>query len=359
MSETVVEHQLPEVGKISPEIFEHVIRPHLGKKRDDVLVGPQHGVDVGIVDIGGDQVMALTTDPFFIVPEYGWERAAWFAVHILASDASTSGLQPTHLTIDLNLPRSITRDQLQTMWIAVDDACREIGMAVVTGHTARYDGCNYPMVGGATVISIGQKDKYITPAMAKAGDFVIVTKGAAIEATGLFGVTFPDRIASALGATTAKAAEDLFYQMSVVKDALTAVQVGVRDAGVSGMHDATECGVWGGLYEIADASGMGMIVDQSAIVVRPEVRAVCDLFGMDPYSAISEGTLLLTCRSHRAHAVIDRLTDAGIDATQVGEVTPADQGIQVVQNGRERPLAHPRVDPFWNAFGQALAEVRP
>jgi hydrogenase maturation factor len=357
MTETIVEHQLPEVGKISPEIFEHVIKPHLGRRRDDVLVGPQHGVDVGIVDLGGGRVMALSTDPFFIVPEYGWERAAWFAVHILASDASTSGLRPTHFTVDLNLPRSITREQLEALWVATDAACREIGMAIVTGHTARYDGCNYPMVGGATVISIGEKDRYVTPAMAAPGDVVIVTKGAAIEATGLFGVTFPDRILAALGPEIARAAEDLFYQMSVVNDALTAVEVGVRDDGVTAMHDATECGVWGGLYEIAEASGVGMLVDQGAVVVRPEVRAVCELFGMDPYSSISEGTLILTCRPHRREAVLDRLRGAGIDATEVGEVTPAEKGIRVVADGRERPLAHPRVDPFWNAFGQALAEA--
>ena len=163
MVQDVVEHQLPEVGKISPEIFEHVIKPHLGKKRSTVLVGPQHGVDVGIVDLGHGQVMALTTDPFFIVPDYGWERAAWFAVHILASDASTSGLAPSYFAVDLNLPRSITRDQLEAMWIATSTTCEQIGMAIVTGHTARYDGTGYPMVGGATVIAVGEKEKYVTP----------------------------------------------------------------------------------------------------------------------------------------------------------------------------------------------------
>ena len=359
MVQEVVEHQLPEVGKISPEIFEHVIKPHLGKKRSTVLVGPQHGVDVGIVDLGHGQVMALTTDPFFIVPEYGWERAAWFAVHILASDASTSGLAPTYFTVDLNLPRSITRDQLEAMWVATSAACEEIGMAIVTGHTARYDGTGYPMIGGATVIAVGEKEKYVTPAMARVGDAVIVTKGAAIEATGLFGVTFPDRIAASLGGEIAQAAQDLFFQMSVVQDALTAVQVGVRDEGVTAMHDATECGVWGGLYEIADASGVGMLVDQSAIVVRPEVQAVCDLFHMDPYASISEGTLLITCRPGKAQAVVDRLADTGVEATRVGEVVPREQGVHVVQDGREHELRHPRIDPFWTAFATALQEVTP
>jgi hydrogenase expression/formation protein HypE len=349
--------QLPEVGKISPDIFERVIKPRLGKHRREVLVGPQHGVDVGIVDIGSGQVMALTTDPFFIVPDYGWERAAWFAVHILASDASTSGLRPTYFTVDLNLPRSIKRDELEVMWQSVHQTCLDIGMAIVAGHTARYDGCDYPMVGGATVISIGSKDQFVTPAMARVGDAVIVTKGAAIEATGLFGVTFPERIKAELGPDTATAAENLFYQMSVVKDALTAVEVGVRDKGVTAMHDATECGVWGGLYEIAEASGVGMLIDQNAVVVRSEVRAVCDHFGMDPYTSISEGTLVLTCRPAKTPAVLDRLSSVGVDATEVGEVMPLDHGVQVVTHGRKRELAHPRVDPFWNAFGQALIET--
>lgn len=357
MQENKHEHELPEVGKISPEIFERVIKPALGRTRPEVLVGPRHGVDVGIVDLGDGRVMALTTDPFFIVPAYGWERAAWFAVNILASDASTSGLRPSYMTIDLNLPRAITREELSTMWQAVHEACDEIGMAIVTGHTARYDGCDYPMVGGATVVCLGDRDKYLTPAMAQVGDDVLVTKGAAIEATGLFGVTFPERIAAAYGAEIARAAENLFYQMSVVTDALTAVEVGVHGNGVTAMHDATECGVWGGLYEIAEASGVGMVIEQSAVVVRPEVRAVCDLFGMDPYAAISEGTLLLTCRPHATPAVIGHLAGSGIQATQVGTITPASEGIRLAEAGRERPLEHPRVDPFWTAFARALGDA--
>ena len=107
---------LPEIGKISPEIFDELIYPQLGKKTNSVLVGPQHGVDIGVVDLGHGKVMATTTDPVFIVPEYGFDKAAWFAIHILVSDVVTSGLKPTYLCIDLNLPLSITKEQLALMW---------------------------------------------------------------------------------------------------------------------------------------------------------------------------------------------------------------------------------------------------
>lgn len=348
-------HELPDMGKISPEVFDELIYPRLGRARRSVLVGPRHGVDIGVVDLGGGRVMAMTTDPVFIVPEYGFERAAWFAIHILCSDAVTSALAPTYLSIDLNLPLEMTRDQLETVWTTIDSECKRMGLAVVCGHTARYEGCHYPMVGGATVISVGEKDRYVTPQMARAGDVVIVTKGAAIEASGIFALAFKDRIRKAFGEDFGLRAERLFYQMSVVDDALAAASVGTRGNGVTAMHDATECGVWGGLYEIARASRVGMRIEKDQIIVLDEVEKICSLFGMDPYSSISEGTLLVTCRPDKAALVLKKLERKGIAASAVGEVVPESRGVLLVEGGKERRLEHPRVDPFWPAFARALA----
>lgn len=340
-------------GKISAELFESVIAPRLGRRRPEVVVGPRSGVDVGVVDLGDGRVMVATTDPVFVVPPYGWERSAWFAVNILASDAATSAVPPRYLTIDLNLPLSIRRENIEVLWDTIHRECDRIGMAVVTGHTGRYEGCGYPMIGGATVIGIGSADEYVVPTMARVGDRVIVTKGPAIEATGLFAVTFPDRIAAAYGESFARKAEEVFWRMSVVDDATTAASAGVRDDGVTAMHDATECGVYGALVEIADASGVGMRVEKDAILLPDVVAKVCDLFGIDPYPSISEGTLVLTCRPHRVREVLARLEDRGIPATVVGEVVPRKEGVRLEADGGTRVLEHPRVDPFWAAFGDA------
>ena len=153
--------EMPTIGKISPEIFNEVIYPRLGAGSDKVVVGPQHGVDVGIIEVG-NMAVSLTTDPVFIVPEYGWERAAWFATHILVSDSITSGLPPRFLTIDLNLPMEITKEQLTIMWDTIHRECVRMGVNIITGHTARYENCHYPMVGGATVIGIGGLNDYVT-----------------------------------------------------------------------------------------------------------------------------------------------------------------------------------------------------
>jgi hydrogenase maturation factor len=344
-------------GKATAELFEQVILRRLGAKDDDVLVGPYHGVDVGVVRVADGVAMALTADPVFIVPAYGWERAAWFAVHILASDAATSGLPLRWMAVDLNLPPEISDDDLTAMWSAYSKACDDLGIAVVTGHTARYDGCNWPMVGGAVCLATGPEDRYVTPTMAKPGDAIVVTKGAAIEATALFAATFPDRLREALGEDTVRAADALFDQMTVVPEATIARHFGLRDRGVTSMHDATEGGVLGGLYEVARASNVGMRIDLDAIPVRDEVRAVCDHTGMDPYISISEGTLLATVVPHRANEFVEALADEDIESAIIGEVTDESAGRVVVTQDGERELRHPGLDPFWEAFGHWATEA--
>ena len=86
------------------------------------------------------------------------------------------------------------------------------------------------------------------------------------------------------------------------------------------------------------------------------MRKVCDLFGIDPYSSISEGSLLFTCRPHKAQEAVRRLADKGIPASMVGEVVDAREGMRYSENGRSHELVHPKVDPFWSAFGKAASQ---
>jgi len=344
-------------GKASAELFEHVILRRLGASDPSILVGPQHGVDVGVVEVADGVAMALSADPVFVVPAYGWERAAWFAVHILASDAATSGLPLRYMSVDLNLPPEITDDELTALWDAFSRTCDDLGIAVITGHTARYDGCAWPMVGGATCMALGPSDAFVTPTMARPGDRVVVTKGAAIEATALFAATFPDRLAEGVGHEVVKHADALFEEMTVVPEARVAAAFGLRDRGVTSMHDATEGGVLGGLLEVAVASEVGMRIELDRIPVRPEVRAVCDHVGMDPYASISEGTLIATAVPDRADAFVDALASAGIEAAVVGEITEPSNGRLLLSAGAETPLEHPGLDPFWGAFGRWASEA--
>jgi hydrogenase maturation factor len=341
------------IGKITDEVFRAVIKPRLGAKRPEVVIGPELGVDVGIVELG-DYALAMTSDPVFVVPAYGFERSAWFAIHILASDAVTSGLAPAYLTIDLNLPPELSDSDFALLWDVIHRECEKMGVAIVTGHTGRYENCDFPMIGGATFMALGPRDSYCSPKFCKPGDQIIITKGPAVEATGIFAAMFPDRIEKKFGTAFRKEAENVFFKMSIVDDARIAASVGTRERGVSAMHDATEYGIRGGLHEFARAAGLGLIVHKDEIVITPTVQQVCEMFQIDPFNSISEGTLIAAVRPHAAREVLRRLQDAGISSSICGAMTDKAEGIQMVADGKKYPFEHPGVDPFWDAFYQAL-----
>ena len=339
------------MGKVSRRFFETVIARHLGAKRKDVAVGPANGVDVGVVRLPGGRAMISTTDPIYIVPAYGWERSAWFAFHILASDLTTSGVAPQYVTMDWNLPMDIEDDQIETMLRVIDRECKKYGASIVTGHTGRYEGCAYPMVGGATFLAVAPKDGWVTADMARPGNRILVTKTAALEATAILANTFPAIVDRHLTSELAQRGKDLFDSMSTVDDALTAAKVGLRGDGVWAMHDATEGGVRNAVWEMAQASGLGVDVDLSAVPVDPAVAATCEAFRMDPLDAISEGTLLVAVNPESSNEVIARLKRKGILAADVGAFTKRGGPCR----DRGRALIPADRDPFWIAFSRALA----
>ncbi|MFD1587693.1 AIR synthase family protein [Halorientalis brevis] len=331
---------MSELGKVDREFFDEYIYPHLGADRDDVTLGPQHGVDFGAIEVA-DRAVVMATDPVFVMPSLGFERAAWFAFHILMSDVAVSGLPPTHLSVDFNLPPEITDAEFETVWETFDEEARDLGVSIVTGHTARYAGCNYPMVGGATPIAVGDPDELVRPDGARVGDRVVVTKGPAIEATGLLSIQYESLLEGELDPETIQNAKDRFYDMSPVKDALTAAAAGP----VTAMHDATECGIYGGLFEMGRAAGVRIDIETDRVPVQPGVIEACEFFGIDPWISISEGTLLLTVDPDGVDDVLGALADEGIPAADVGEVR---DGSGLVVDGENTD--HPGADPFWAAM---------
>ena len=338
---------MTDLGKVDREFFDRYIYPHLGSDRADIHLGPQHGVDFGVVSMD-ETAVAMSTDPVFIMPSLGWERAAWFAFHILLSDVAVSGIPPTHLSIDWNLPPEIEDAEFETVWRTFDEEATRFDVGVVTGHTGRYTGCNYPMVGGATAIAVGDMDQLVRPDGAQVGDRVLVTKGPAIEATGLLSIQFEALMAAERPATEVEDAMARFDDMSPVVDALTAAAAGP----VTAMHDATEGGVHGGLFEIARAADVGLSIERDRIPIMPGVEAAAEFFDFDPWAAISEGTLLMTVDPSGVDDVLDALEDEDIPAAEIGEVVEG-SGVTV----DETPIEHPETDPFWSTFDEFMGKL--
>jgi len=346
------------IGKVSRKVFEKVILPNLGKRDPSIIVGPRFGVDFSVIELE-DKVLIAEVDPIFIVPEYGWERSAWFAVHILASDVAVSGVPPRYLFIDLNLPIGMSDEEFEKLWALIHQECEKLGIAITSGHTGRYGGVDYPMIGGATMIGITDKDKYVTPEMANPGDLVIMTKGPAIETAGILSSMFPEVLEEAYGSEFAEKAKEIFWLQTVVPDALTLAEIGLR-TGVTAMHDATEYGVWGALYDVAEASGVGMRIYEDKLFIRDDVSKVLNAFTKftgieaDPYASISEGTLIATVKRHKVEQALRLLMENGIKASVIGEVTKNEELLLIKKNGEEVPVQQPRQDPFWLLFFKVL-----
>jgi hydrogenase maturation factor len=345
------------LGKISPEQFETILAPRLGAPRAEVVVGPRAGQDSAIVRLGGGRVMAVTTDPLSVVPALGFEASARLSCHLIASDLWTTAIAPAWGSITFNLPPQMSDADLGAYWRAMSDEWAKLGVAVVTGHTGRYPGCDYSIIGAGTLMGVGDESGYLTPAMAAPGDRVIVTKGCAIEATAVAAWLFPRRLGARLGEAGLARARALLDQVSVVADCRACARVGVRARGVTALHDATEGGVLGGLLELARACGHELAVERAQIPLSPEARAACAEFGSDPYWTLSQGTLIATSRPARTVAVLAALADAGIAAAEVGEVVPGNGALRLAEaDGAVRAITVPEPDPYWPAYARAVAE---
>lgn len=329
---------MSDLGKIDGETFDSVIYPNLGARRDDVAVGPRHGVDFGVLDIG-EQAVVVATDPISVLPELGWARAGRLALEIVLTDVAVSGVAPTHLAVNLTLPPSWSDEDLEAMWTGLSSHADRLGVSIVSGHTARYPGIDSSWVGGATVLGVGTHDDIVRPDGARPGDDIVVTTGPAAEITGLLATLYPEQLG--LPPETVATAQERVEDISAVADARAAFDAG----GVTAMHDATEGGVAGGLVEMAGGAGVRFDIDADAMPLAPGVAAVCEAVDVDPWTVTSAGTLLMTVRSGGAAAVAEAIRTSGTPAAVVGTVTDGD-GVFVDGNR----LSAPDSDPSWAVF---------
>lgn len=337
---------MPQTGKISREFFRSQIAPKLGADRSDVRIGPKHGVDFGVIDVDGT-ALAVATDPVSILPDLGFERAGRFAVRIVLADVAVSGLDPSHLAIGFTLPPELSDDEFATVWGAIHDECADLGVDIVTGHTARYAGCSFPWVGAATALAVGDHDALIRPDGARPGDDLVVTTGPAVEAASLFASLFPERIDCDPGVVDRVAAR--LDDLDGVRDALAAADTG----GVTAIHDVTEGGLLGALHEMAGGAGVRFDVDADRVPTDSDVLTLCETLGMEPWTATSSGSLLIAVDPASTESVLRALRDRDTSASVIGRV---ESGSGVVRDGKS--TEPPAGDSSWPVYETLLDAER-
>jgi len=345
-----------KIGKIDHKTFSRFLVSRLGRLDESVIVPPMTGVDATVIDIGKGQVLVAAEDPIFSIPGQSLEMFGWYTVHIGASDVAVMGVKPQYMTYTLLMPPETSDKDFETIVDSIHQTALDLDIAIVGGHTGYYPGFASPTIGGITVFAVTGKNKFVTPAGIKPGDDIILTKGPAIETAGLLAVLREKELIGKFPQGMIEKAKGLCKKMTVVEDALTAFKAG----GVTAMHDATEGGVGGGLFEMAYASGVGVEADENMFLFPEEVRIVCEAFKIDPLFSIAEGSLLLSADVSRSSGILLALKDKGIPASIIGKaVKDTDKKMIRRRDGTILELEIPEQDPFWPAFFQGVEKLDP
>jgi hydrogenase expression/formation protein HypE len=321
-------------GKLPHAFLRKMIR-YSGSPDKRVLLGPKIGEDAAAIDFG-DFCVILKTDPI----TYAIEDIGWYAVHINANDVATMGARPKWFQTVLLLPQKMSPAGIEKIFKQVDAACRQLGVAVTGGHTEITPWLDRPVIVG-DMHGVCNKDELVFTSGAKVGDRIVLTKGAGIEGTAVIAREMKRALLKKFSKSFVNRAERYLYKpgISVVPEAMVGSTVGATC-----MHDPTEGGVATGLYEIAAASGKGIVVEREQVHIREETRRICDFFDLDPMGLLSSGALLLTFPPKKAEQFVDVVATEDVEACIIGRITRKSEGLKIVEDGKSRTLRYSQRD---------------
>ncbi len=247
------------------------------------------------------------------------------------------------------LPQDVSSAQLKQITSQIDEAAKELGIAVIGGHSEFTPSIRRPIL-VATAIGEAEKGRFVGSSGAKVGDPIVVTKGAAIEGTAILSTELAELLEMRVDKAVVRRAQKFFRMISVVEDALTATEVG----GVHAMHDATEGGIAGGLQEIAWASNVGVVAHEERIPIYEETRAVCNALDVDPLKTISSGALIISAHPEKAEEIVAALKKKGIQASVIGKTVNKRKGLYILRrDGTKLDLSKAVKEELWSALGEA------
>lgn len=334
------------IGKVNDDFFTKAILAKTGCGSEKVVIGPAMGVDSAILKVPGG-FMAVAEDPIFPSVRMSPKDFAYVTVHIGASDVAVMGIKPEFMTYSLLLPPDTKEDYIASLVREISAEAKRQGISIVGGHTGYYGAVTCPTIGGITVWGYGKK--YVSPKGARTGDNLVITKGIAIEAAALLGFELGEALKGKLESGDIRRAAKRMKEISVVKDA----EIASGFQGVHAMHDATEGGTKRGVWEVAEASGKGVLLDMDSYKVPKDIESICRIFGLDPWEIISEGTLVIAVSPKDTKTLQKALAAKGIQSAVIGKFMDRKYGRKTLRNGKTEDFLPPAKDFFWDVFFNA------
>lgn len=326
-----------EIGKLPNDILEKIVFDNIKNKREEVLVGSGIGEDNAIVDFG-EEVCVMSTDPI----TGATKDVGRLAIHISCNDVASSGAEPIGALLTILAPAGTSQEDIGRIMKEANEAARELNIEIMGGHTEITDAGNRVVI-STTVIGKQKKKDMLDPSQVQPGDKVLITKYAAIEGTAILAKEREDFLKENISREELIEAQRLGELVSVVKEGIL-----LGEIGVDYMHDITEGGILGAVWEGAMAVGKGIKIYQEQIPIKDISLKIADLLEINPYKLISSGSMLVIAKADKVKEIEEKLEKENIKISVIGEVI--EEGIFIERAGRIEKILSPEADELYRAL---------
>ena len=309
----------------------------IGHRRKEVLCGPAVGADCAALAAAEDEVLLLSSDPITGAVQ-GIGR---HSIHITANDLAAAGAEPVAVMLTLLLPPETTEEEIHGMMQDAETACAQLGMEILGGHTEITPVVTQPVI-SVTGIGKCRKSDLMKPENVLPGMDLVVSKWIGLEATSILAQERTAVLQGRIPDEMIAEAASFSAFLSVVPEAVIAGKCGAVL-----MHDITEGGILGALWEIAEIGHTGVRIDRMAIPVREETVRICEVFSVDPLRIMSSGSLLMVTVDGEKLAA--ELQKQGIPASVIGRTTENAARV-IYDQDTEMELTSPEPDALYTAL---------
>jgi len=299
-----------EVGKLNWDDLKQIIDNNKSVVRDDVRIRSGIGEDCSVINFG-EYECVVSTDPITGADK----NIGKLAVHINCNDIASCGVEPIGILVTILVPPTATIEDIKNIMEEIDEETKKLNVEILGGHTEVTEAVNRIVV-SCTAIGKGKAQRAVATSGAKLGDEIVVTKLLCMEGTSIIVNDYLDRVSDVLTHREIEVAKEYVNNISVVNEGRIAGEFGVNS-----MHDITEGGVLGALWELAEASNLGFKVYNDKMPISDITYKICAKLNIDPLKFISSGSMLITATCGKELA--DKLNSEGIQATVIGNMTAA------------------------------------
>lgn len=318
-----------KIGKLQWKDLNKIINENRGITRTDVRISGGIGEDCSVVNFG-EYECVLSTDPITAAEN----NVGKLAVHINANDIASCGVEPIGILVTILAPINVKLEEIESVMSEIDTETRKLNMQILGGHTEVTDAVNRIIV-SCTVIGRTEAGMAISTSGAKEGDEIVITKHLCLEGTSILVNDYYNEVIKTLSYEEVEEAKKYIDNLSVVKEGKIAGEFGANS-----MHDITEGGILGALWEVAEGSNVGFKLYNDRLPITDITKKVCRLFNIDPLKFISSGSMVITCKE--GDKLVEKLKENGVQAAVVGEIIKSDK-ILVIE-GKEELVPPPEED---------------